>query len=147
MLTAHSWRHWNTEGATSAKGRSRCWMSELQKSCLKLNFTNEKDDSGLKMQKVDSPNISGFLPMLQLHLGYRQLASRNCFFHTLTSSSSFVDFNHSDQSQLLDRLKCTVSYLSLNLRLLKSIREITILLKRFRFDFQMKSKEKAIRFK
>ena len=70
----------------------------VAKKLLKLNFTNEEDDSSLKMHTAGSPP-SGFLFVLQLQLGSRQLTSGNRFFHPLTSSSSFADFNHRDQSQ------------------------------------------------
>lgn len=93
------------------------------KKVLKLNFNNWKDDSRLKMQAADSLNISVFLSVLELQVEIRQLASRNRFFHPLTGSLPLVDLNLNDESQFLDRLKHIISYLSLDLRQLMSIRE------------------------
>ena len=75
------------------------------------------------MQTADSLNISVFLSVLELQVEPRQLASRNCFLHTLTGSLPLVDLNLSDKSQFLDRLKHIISYLNLDLKQLMSIRE------------------------
>lgn len=149
MLTAHGSEQWNTEVILPREDLD----AECQsfKEGIKIKFQELENNSSLKTQMVDSPNISVFFSMLEPQLGSKQLASWNCFFHHLIGSLSFVDFNHRDQFQPLDRLKHIISNLSLDLGQLMSIRETIIPLEWFRFDFQMKSTEKAcgwpIRFK
>ena len=89
------------------------------KSCKGTKIKFQEQERWLKFEDAHSRLIKQFSLSFCVRTisGSRQLASQNCFFHLSAKLITVCDVNFSDQSQLLDKLKHTVRYLSLDLGL------------------------------